>query len=234
MKYTKRIIGRGLLAKSFESIAFDKDVLILASGVSNSQETRVSEFSRELDLINSEISLNAASTVIYFSTCSLCFEKVTPYTIHKLNVEKILAEKCNEYHVFRLPQVVGFVNNTTLISYFVGSIVNGLEVSLQSRSSRDLIDVDDVARIVGFLVNNEKGLNSVVNIAAGNSIPVYDIFTYISNFTGLEGRYYLSDNGDNQKINSDFLKKAISTDVIFKDDYWKYVLNKYLPLYLDQ
>ena len=229
----KKIIGRGLMARSFENAYFNKDVLILASGVSNSQETRVSEFSRELDLVSSEIISNKDSTVIYFSTCSTDFKNDTPYVLHKLKIEKLLASKCDTYHIFRLPQVVGFVKNQTLISYFVNSIVNNLEINIQSKSSRDLIDVDDVVRIVSYLVNNNACLNSVINIATGNSIPTYDIFSYILNFSGLDVNYFLLDTGEKQKTDSSFLRNNIPNDIIFEDNYWKDVLNKYLPLYFN-
>lgn len=229
----KKIIGQGLMARSFESAYFNKDVLILASGVSNSKETRVSEFSREFDLVSSEITNNKGRTVIYFSTCSTDFKDDTPYILHKLKIEKLLASKCDTYHIFRLPQVVGFVKNQTLISYFINSIVNNLEINIQSKSSRDLIDVDDVVRIVSYLVNNNICLNSVVNIATGNSVPTYDIFSYILKFSGLDVNCFLLDIGEEQKTDSSFLRNNIPNDIIFEDNYWKDILNKYLPLYFN-
>ena len=229
----KEIIGRGLLAKSFENKVFDRDVLVLASGVSNSQETRAVEFLRELNLIDSTVMKNENNTIIYFSTCSLDFKENTPYTTHKLKVEQIFSERCNKYHIFRLPQVVGFVKNKTLISYFTNSIINNFEIDLQMHSSRDLIDIDDVSRIVTFLVNSEIGLNSTVNIATGYSVPVIDIFSYILDFSGLEGKFHLSNSGEVQKTDSSFLRNNIPNDIIFEDNYWKDVLNKYLPLYFN-
>ena len=54
----QKIIGNGLLAKSFSGLGFSADCLILASGVSNSAEQRASEFRREFELVRNQIEDN--------------------------------------------------------------------------------------------------------------------------------------------------------------------------------
>jgi len=52
------IIGSGMLARDFKSYEEDEHILIFASGVSNSNETRVSEFNREQELLIDSINKN--------------------------------------------------------------------------------------------------------------------------------------------------------------------------------
>ena len=45
------ILGNGLIAKVYKGFNFHKNILIFASGVSNSKEFRKKEFARERDLL---------------------------------------------------------------------------------------------------------------------------------------------------------------------------------------
>ncbi|MEJ2498930.1 MAG: hypothetical protein P8Y46_06430 [Sulfurovaceae bacterium] len=49
------IIGNGMLAHEFSDYKDDNDIIIFASGVSNSGETRESEFEREKELLTKTI-----------------------------------------------------------------------------------------------------------------------------------------------------------------------------------
>ena len=124
-----------------------ENTLIIASGVSNSKETRKSEFSREMNLIKNEISKHANSRVIYFSTCSVCSGESSPYIQHKLNMERLVRDANDNCWIFRLPQVVGAVNNSTLVSYFFRAIKTGQMLTIQSQATRNLIDVSDAIRV---------------------------------------------------------------------------------------
>lgn len=231
MEHVAKVVGTGLLGTEFSGLKFSKDVLVLASGVSNSRETKECEFKRERDLIKAEIKLNPDLTVIYFSTCSVGLKKSTPYTRHKLSMENYIAQICKSYYIYRLPQVAGFVKNTTLISYLIRSAINNNYISIQRYAKRDLIDVTDVSRIVKQLVEGGIGTNSTVNIATGNSISVLEIFNHILDAVGNTANYSIIDTGDEQQIDSSFLRSNLDTDYIFEDFYWQDVLNKYLPLY---
>ncbi|AZA87213.1 hypothetical protein EG349_10640 [Chryseobacterium shandongense] len=87
------IIGNGIMANALQP--YDKeDVIFFASGVSNSLEKEASEFDRETTLLKSVISRNPDKKLIYFSTCSIYdpTKSESPYVIHKLKVEKLIAE----------------------------------------------------------------------------------------------------------------------------------------------
>ena len=63
------VIGNGLLAKSFSKYKDDDQVIIFASGVSNSKEVNPEAFMREMDLLRSIT--NKDALLVYFSTCSV-------------------------------------------------------------------------------------------------------------------------------------------------------------------
>ena len=45
------IVGKGLIAKAYKNFNLHKNIIIFASGVSNSKEFRKKEFARERDLL---------------------------------------------------------------------------------------------------------------------------------------------------------------------------------------
>ncbi|MEJ2497376.1 MAG: NAD(P)-dependent oxidoreductase, partial [Sulfurovaceae bacterium] len=83
------IIGNGMLAHEFSDYKDDNDIIIFASGVSNSGETRESEFEREKELLTKTIDNISSEKIIYFSTCAM-YDKYfvnNRYTKHKLHME---------------------------------------------------------------------------------------------------------------------------------------------------
>ena len=65
------IVGRGLIAKAFTNNCLD-DVIIFASGVSNSKALDETLFKKEIDLLNSVIAENNDSKkLVYFSSYSI-------------------------------------------------------------------------------------------------------------------------------------------------------------------
>lgn len=120
----KVIIGNGDMA----SVLIDReDRLYFASGVSNSAETRKSEFLRESTLL---LKQDGSSHLVYFS--SLCiFYLNTPYSGHKMNMENII--KCNfkKYTIVRLGNITWGSNPHTLINYLKNKIRNNEPFQIQ-------------------------------------------------------------------------------------------------------
>lgn len=230
--YKPTIVGSGLLARSLSDYVFDKKLLILAAGVSNSQETRDAEFQREHALITDKISKYMDSTLVYYSTCSLSLNVSTPYTIHKARMEQLLADSGRNFHILRLPQVVGVVKNTTLISFFIEALLSGQAIKLQRFAGRDLIGVDDVSRVTKTLIDSGLGLNSSINLATGHVTPVTEIVQYLASLLNRQCQLEFIDSGLTHKFKVEVLGKFIGEDVIFNPDYWQQALNKHVPLYL--
>jgi len=79
------IVGNGMIATKFKRYEDQDDVLIFASGVSNSSETKDISFLRELEMVKSCLDNFSDKRFIYFSSCSLedIELKNTPYHLHK-------------------------------------------------------------------------------------------------------------------------------------------------------
>ena len=86
------VIGSGMMAKVFELYQSSNEVLIFASGVSNSKAVGGDVFLREELLLKDTILKNPGKLLIYFSTCSVYDDSVnkTPYVIHKVKMENLI------------------------------------------------------------------------------------------------------------------------------------------------
>lgn len=233
--YKSTIIGSGLIANSFQQTIFKKDVLVIAAGVSNSKEFRDSEYMREKELVQSAILNHPKHTVVYFSTTSLNVGSLTKYKRHKIDMELIVSTKATSFHIFRLPQVVGLVKNTTLISFLIESILLNRELKIERFAKRNLIDVDDVARVAAIIVNTSNQPNSIQNIASVCNIDVIDIVNELANILERSSSCQILDSGDDQSVRIDSLRKWLTEDdLIFSNSYWLRVLQKYAPYYLNK
>lgn len=224
------IIGNGLIAKSFHE-KIDNNCIIFASGVSNSQEARSSEFSRELDLLKSTIRANSESIIVYFSTCSVYQKSKSPYIIHKLMMEKYIQENISNYYIFRLPQVVGSVKNSTIVSFFTNQIINNEKTKIQKCAFRNLVDIDDIVRIVQYILSSKLGKNSIQNIASNKNISAFNIYSKIAEILALPANIEMIDGGQSYEIPINDLSSIIGEeDIIFKPNYWEETLIKYTPI----
>lgn len=104
------IIGDGDIAQVLPD---RDDLLFFASGVSNSQELRDSEYQREKDLL---LSQDAREHIVYFSSLAIFYSN-TKYTRHKLEMERRIKEKFPEYTIIRLGNITWGKNPNTLINY---------------------------------------------------------------------------------------------------------------------
>lgn len=225
------ILGAGLIAKSLSHVDFGRPTLVLASGVSNSLETRPEAFKREADLVEESITNHRNLHVVYCSTCSVDSGVQTPYIVHKLQMEEQVLSKAISCHVFRLPQVVGLVRNRTLVSYFVESILRNRVLKVQTRATRNLLDVHDFARVASLAVHRNAGAGVAQNIASSMQVPVIDIVDHITQLLGRPARIERVDAGYRQVIDTEFLQRLLpADDPLFDPEYWRRVLQHYVPL----
>lgn len=223
------VIGSGLLANIFSEYYNDDNVLFFASGVSNSKETIKSEFNRESMLLSDSIHAYPDKTFIYFSTCSVYDDSVnkSPYVQHKLKIEQVVKEKCSRYYIFRLPQVVGYANNNTLINYIMRSLVNNERMYVNKYSTRNLIGADDVFLIVSHILNGCHFINETVNVATPYNTTVVEIINILERITCMSLTYDVINVGQRVIINIDKLKSLNADFDIFDSDYLENLLQKF-------
>lgn len=223
------IIGNGLIAKSLQTIDSEK-VLFFASGVSNSLETRDSEFEREHSLLINSIQNYAGKTFIYFSTCSIydSSKNNSLYVLHKLKMEQIIAESCDEYYILRISNAVGKGGNPNLlVNYLVGAIENKTKITVHTKATRNLIDVSDVSTITQEIINNFSP-NQIINLAYLQNFSIIEITETISDILQIEPILHLQNEGSGyeievSKIESYFKRNNLND----KDQYLRNLISKY-------
>lgn len=226
------IIGNGMLATAFKGYNID-NILIFASGVSDSKTTNKLEFEREFELLNKTIDEYHDSIFIYFSSCSLSNSilQVDPYHIHKLKIENYIKKRVPKYLIFRLPNVVGFSkkDSRTLIPYLIKNISNTTRFEVWSGAKRNIIDLDDVVSIIMYIIHNKLYMNDVINIANFKNISVLELISKISDYLNMKPIFdIITTNQECFEINTDKIVHIVNNlDIHFTDDYVYTIIKKY-------
>ena len=223
------IIGNGLLARAFSPFyADDPEVLVFASGVSNSRETCAAEFEREKQLLQAACA--KGKELIYFSTCSVHDPELlhTPYVVHKLAMEEMVAQ-LPHFAIFRLPQVVGHTPNpNTLTNFLHRQILTGQQFHIWRNARRNLIDVDDVAAIGHWLIQHHDADDIITNIACPFSIAIPDLVSVFEAELGCKANCDIVEAGGKYSIDTQLaFSVAPKAGVLFDDFYVKNLIRKY-------
>ncbi len=227
------IVGNGLLARRFKAYATHSNVVIFASGVSNSNETNQANFLREEKKLKTILSQSIDQIIVYFSSCDVIYAKTLnkAYYFHKLKMESLVKEHAKFYYIFRLPQVIGVSNNkNALINFFIISILENRELDIWENAYKNLIDIDDIYTIVDYYIRQKIELNSIVNVINPNLYSVVEIVETIEKLLnkkakqkriarGFKPEYEQNNNISRLNIdfNNNYLEKAIQKCVVVDD-----------------
>ena len=117
------VIGNGDIAGA---IVDRPEFTYFASGVSNSAETRQSEFERERNLLYQQ---GRDAHIVYFS--SLCvFYSDTPYARHK-RVMEMRVRRLQHYTIVRLGNILWGCNPNTLVNHLRRQHADGYQLDIQ-------------------------------------------------------------------------------------------------------
>jgi nucleoside-diphosphate-sugar epimerase len=153
----------------------------------------------------------------------------TDYVQHKLNMEKIIIDNANIYNIFRVSQIVGKTTNNTLVNYLANSIKDDYIIDIWTKSTRNLIDVDDLFSIVTYLIEKNLFQNSIVHIANEKSISILRLVELIEKILGKSGKYNLLDKGgEYSSIPMDVLLYFKVLNIHFEEGYYENILRKHL------
>lgn len=191
------VIGSGLLAKIFAKYNDVTDIIIFASGVSNSKETNPKAYKREFDLLKETSKRYPEAKLVYFSSASITDTSVShnAYVKHKLAIEQYIKTKIPRYLILRVSNVVGAKGNpNTIMNFLVAAVKEQQPITLWTKAERNIIDVEDVFFIVDSLLTKAIG-NTTVNIAVRNSIRVQDLLMQIECFIGQKAQVSYQDKG---------------------------------------
>jgi nucleoside-diphosphate-sugar epimerase len=226
MNHSTNIVGNGLIANAFINFKIN-NYKIFASGVSDSTCVNEDYFDREFKLLKKTIK---ESRIVYFSTCSVYdLTKInTRYVIHKKSVENYILKKCKESLIIRLPQVIGNQGNPkNLVNMFSSFIKEGKKITIETKTFRNIIDVDLLPILVTELLN--KNCCGVINLAAPKSINVLELAKMISIIIGANLKFTPSDMNSSYEIPLEKTFKYLPNyDRYFSEKYYNEVLYKYI------
>jgi nucleoside-diphosphate-sugar epimerase len=223
------IIGNGLIAKSFvQEFGDDPNVIIFASGVSNSREINSDAFLREKQMLIE--ALSQKKMLVYFSTCSVDDPELitTPYVINKMEMET-LVRSAKDFAIFRLPQVVGKTPNpNTLTNFLNKKIISCEPFQVWRHATRNLIDVDDVAAIVTYLIRSSVTSGITINIACPYSVTVPQLVKIFELVLNKKASYTEVEAGGTYMIDASLATKvAREIGIDFDDAYVEKLIRKY-------
>ncbi len=227
------VVGSGMIAKRFSNYAENKEVIIFASGVSNSSTHDADAFKREADLLAETTSRNPDSTLVYFSTCSIYDPSLqaSAYVLHKLAMEAFIKQGATSYLIFRVSNPVGFTHNKhTVLNYFIEHISQQQAFILWEYASRNIIDIDDMYRLCQYFISDSKYCNQIINIANPVNYPVLNIVEAIEKHIGIKGYYAIAAKGSSPLIDTSSIQPFFSKlGIEFHKDYFEQLLAKYFP-----
>ena len=122
---SKEVVGNGDIASILERTS--KDCLFFASGVSNSQETRESEYQREKDLLMEQ---DRSQRLVYFSSLGV-LDGNTRYYHHKREMEELIIENFPKYCIVRIGNITWGDNPHTLINTLRNKVANQEPVEIK-------------------------------------------------------------------------------------------------------
>lgn len=223
--------GAGMMASAMNGLS-NAGAAIFAAGVSNSKETRIEEYEREKKTLYWFMENNKDKTLIYFSSYA-AEQGGSPYAIHKREIEKTIRKKVKDYIIVRLPQVAGRTNNSsTLLKFLIHSACKKQRITLQRYSYRNLIDVCDVARVVGCFL--DKGIKrEIIPVGPIRPISIFDIVEKVEQIIQRKIKFEIVDCGDYQCADLARAKEILTKqDPIFAEGYQYLVMKKYIPVLL--
>lgn len=149
------IIGHGDIAKALQGMDRD-DRIYFASGVSNSQETKESEYQMEADLLFNQ---DRSKHLIYFS--SLCiFYSDNRYAHHKKDMENFVKWWFPKHTILRMGNITWGKNPHTLINFIRNRIRNRESIEIQD-VYRYVLEKDEFIHWIGLIPDFSCEMNIV-------------------------------------------------------------------------
>jgi hypothetical protein len=222
------ILGDGLIGTSLKkTFNYHEDLLVFASGVSNSTEKDPEEYKREFKLLQEALEGNKGKKLIYFSTCSINSNTSSPYIKYKKFIENYIQSNVEDYLILRLPNIVGSsTNKLQLVNYFFDCLLNQTDITINVDCIRYLVDVEDLSKLLEALITEDKQ-SSILDMAFNNGVKVEEILKHLEIATGLTFKSITrSNNGNDYNINNSTFLELIEDTSLFNLDVQK-IISKY-------
>jgi hypothetical protein len=163
----REVVGHGDIARVLNWECEERPrTIFFASGVSNSQETRESEYKREKDLL---LKQNKNKRLVYFGSLSI-FYSDGRYARHKREMEDLVMEEFPKYCIVRLGNIDWGHNPHTLINTLRNNVAEGKPVEIRD-VERYIIDKEEFVHWIDLIPD----FNCEINIP-GRRMKVMEIF----------------------------------------------------------
>lgn len=224
------IIGSGMMARAFAAYESNPEVLVFASGVSDSMEQRSSAFARERDLLAQTLAAHRDALILYFGTCSVYDpdRRDTPYVGHKVAMEELIAASPNPWMVLRLPLAIGSGHRgNALANYLYERIQRGEPFDVWAGATRYPVDVTDTFRIASRLLADRAFWRRRINFAL-RAYRVMDFVAILESIVAKRARYNLLHKGQPYEVRCPELASlAGELQLDMSEGYLEKVLRKY-------
>lgn len=197
------VVGNGLLSSIFKEHKNSEELIIFASGVSNSSEKREFEFQREKSKLFEVIKKNPKMTLVYFSTCAFYdnYFDESPYLNHKREMEEWIIANVQNFYIFRIPQIIGSKNTNQLLGFLDHKIKNKEEFVLFD-IERNLIDFEFLLTVSKYLISN---------IFYPINVKVIDIVSFFEQIHNVKSNHIVK-----EKNGSLIIEKTIDDEILTK------------------
>ncbi len=95
--------------------------------MSNSKETRESEYNREEKLL---LKQDKSKHLVYFGSLSIFYNPETRYARHKKHMEDVIKKHFKHYTIVRMGNITWGKNPYTLINYFRNAVKKGEKLEI--------------------------------------------------------------------------------------------------------
>ena len=229
------IIGDGFLAKNFSKIKTHikkSNYIIFAAGISNSKTNSKNKLKREIKIFKEFANKYYFKSIVYISTADISdnLKKKNLYVKSKIAIENLIKKKFKKYIILRLPQIIGnSKNKKTLINYFFQSIKRGKKILVFNNVKRNILDVDDVIKVLKIILLNKKIKKKTITLANKHFFQPLDLIKILEKKLNKKANIRLIKNAK-QRWKIDNNTSAIlfkQAKVSFDKNYLYKKINKY-------
>ena len=239
------ILGHGLIARSLTPYRhLHPDTIAFARGVAASSATDEMAFVRESTWLEEALSRARSSgqRLVYFSGGGAVYGRVrrpasevdecqpqSAYGRHQLRCERMVAEAGIVFVILRLTNIVGPTSNRNqLVPALVEQILLQHTVEVHRNALRDLVDGEDLGRIVSELLARITD-SAIVNVASGHLVSAESLVEDISEILHLQPTKVLVDRGENQSVSNERMKGILGYDPFPDPGRYRVALRRYVP-----
>lgn len=223
------VIGNGQLATIFSEYKSNENVVIFASGVSNSNCVEDSAFEREAKLLHDTLTENSNKQFVYFSSCALSAIEYPKnrYYMHKQKMEELIKRHAAHYYIFRVPQLFGdLIIHNTIINYIYNAILSEEHFYVYSDAYRYVIEINDVKKIVdNYLLKSEGCLT--VDVGNPYQYRVLEIVKIFESLLNKKAHYEITQKEDQYNLSFADLQAFLNKhglELEFGEGYLSYKL----------